>query len=310
MSKVIHSGLPGSVPKTVEDLVDEFECYLRLQNRSPATVRSYRHDLIAVLGGYKGEIRAITVQILLDLLAVGRAVSPATRARRRASLRSFFDWGVTVGHLETNPADRLPKVKVAEQQPRAIADKDLGKVLAVIRDKRDALLFNLLADTGLRVSEALSIRLSDIRLHANQVTVVGKGNRERTVYMNKCRSLTLLKQFLKANGWLAKDQETIVEDGLLFRPIEAKQRHGLPGQPIHYSVVQKSWKRYCAAAGAGDLTIHQLRHTHATQLINDGVRVEVVQKILGHRNLQTTQRYASVSDETVRKALEGRTRKH
>lgn len=304
MTKVLHSGLPGRSGRQLSELIEEFLADLKAERKSPETIRGYGSNLAAFAAFYKGEIRAIATQTLREYLRTFDDRSPATLARHRSALTTFFRWCVEAEVLDHNPAERLPKVKLPDAQPRAMNEDAIAKVLAVIDDKRDRLIFQLMADTGARIAEVLSIRLEKIRLEAQEITVVGKGNRERTVYLIKTESLGLLRRYLRMQGWLAKDGETITETGLLFRPDEAKRRGGKSGMPIHYSVAQKAWAHYCRQAGV-EATIHQLRHSYATRLINEGKPIEVVQKILGHRNLATTQRYAVVSDETVRRALEG-----
>lgn len=303
MSKVVHMGLPGRQQRPLIELAEEYLADLRAERKSPETVRGYGSNLRAFLAFFQGNVEAITLQVLRDYLRTFEGRSPATQARHRAALSAFLRWCLENELIEANPAERLPEVKLPDAQPRALPDAAIAEVLAVIDDKRDRLLFQLVADTGVRISEALSVRLEQIRLAAQEITVIGKGNRERTVYLIKTEALRLLRQHLRGQGWLAKDGETIAERGLLFRPDEAKQRNGKAGEPIHYSVIEKAWRRYCQKAGV-EATIHQLRHSYATRLINEGKPVEVVQKVLGHRNLATTQRYAVVSDETVRRALE------
>ena len=306
MPKIVLTALPGRQEQALPDLTTQFLDQMAVEGKRPATIQAYRKDLKAFTKGIAGPLAGVTHQVLaehLKALKSAGGLAPATLARHRVSLRAFFGWAVVAGLLEKSPAECLPRIRLPDHQPRALNEADLWRVLRGIPDKRDQLFFFLLADTGMRVSEALSIRLEKIRLHAQEISVIGKRQRERTVYLIKTESLGLLKRHLRQHGWLARDGETIMEKGLLFRPAESKRRGGKAGAPVDYTVMQKAWKRYCAAAGVVG-TIHQLRHSYATRLINKGVRMEEVQKILGHRNLQTTQRYAAVSDETVRAALE------
>lgn len=305
MTKLAQNKLPGRQPSLLGDLVEGFLLDLESRGKSAATIRSYGHDLRTFAKEREqADIRTIIRRDLEAYLRGGEGLSPATHMRRRSALRSFFDWVVDQGHLGVSPAARLPGVPLPDRQPRTMPDADVWKVLKSIDDMRDKLAFYLMAETGARVSEVLSIRLERIRLHAQEVSVVGQGGRERTIYLIKTESLDLLKRYLRDQHWIDGDGETIIERGLLFRPTESKQRRGRTGQPIHYTVMQKAWQRYCEAAGV-EATIHQLRHAYATRLVNEGKPIEVIQKILGHRDLTTTQRYAVVSDEMVRRALEG-----
>lgn len=115
--------------------------------------------------------------------------------------------------------------------PRVLTPDALNQVLGIISDKRDRLIFLFMAETGARIAEALSIRREKIRLAAQEVTVVGKGNRERTIYLIQTVSLGLLLRNLRSKGWLAKGGEAITETGLLFRltrPSADPERRGSP----------------------------------------------------------------------------------
>ncbi len=303
MPRILHTGLPGCRRASLETLLNDFLADLRVEGNRPETLRGYQSNLQTFMTFYKGEIGALSVQVVRDYLRSLQGRSPATMARHRSALSAFLRWCVQGDLLPANPVERLPRINVPEAQPRAMRSGEVQAVLRIIKDKRDRLIFQLLADTGARVSEILSVRLEQIRMAAQEITIIGKGGRERTIYLIKTESYSMLRRYLRSQGWLAGDGETITGRGLLFRPNESKRRNGTAGAPIHYSVIQKAWQRYCRAAGV-EATIHQLRHTYATRLINEGKPVEVVQKVLGHRNLQTTQRYAVVSEETVRRALE------
>ena len=303
MKNVVRLALPGRSDRPISELVDDFLADMRAAGKSPATVRNYERDVRALALWFHGDVEAASSPVLREYMRGLEGLAPATRARHRVSVRAFFRWAAEMELIGSDPAERLPKVKVPEAQPRALRPGEVERVLGAVTDKRDRLLFQIMFETGLRISEALSVRLERIRLDAQEITVVGKGGRERTVYLIRTEALGMLRRFLRAQGWLGRDGETITQTGLLFRPTESKQRSGKAGEPIDYTTVQQRWKRYCKAAKV-EATIHQLRHTYATRLVNEGKPLEIVQKILGHRNPQTTQRYAAVSDETVRRALE------
>lgn len=281
------STLPGIAKAFLRDLES--------QNRSPHTLKSYRLDLDEFLRFYQGGLDGVSAAVLREYFA-GRAelLSPASQARKRATLKSFFRWCYQQDLISSNPMDKVGSVKLPESQPRFLSIEQVKGILGGISNDRDRVLFTLISETGLRISEALAVRVEDLRLEAQELRVRGKGQKERTVHLVKTESLRLLKWYIRQHG---------IKEGLVFRPDQAKQRRGVAGHPIDYSVISRAWKRYSEAAGVS-CTIHQLRHTYATSLINRGVPVEVVGKILGHKNVQTTTRYARVSDQTVRNALE------
>lgn len=275
--------------------VEEFLSDLQAENKSPLTLRNYRADLLGFLRVYQGTLEALSAPVLREFFTqMAKDVSPATQARRRASLKSFLSWCYRHDLVPSNPMDKLGKVKLPETHPRALPLGDVNKILRVIKDDRDRVLFTLLSETGLRISEALALKVEDLRFDVQEMRVYGKGQRERTVFLTKTESLRLLRSYLRKTG---------IKSGLVFPPDERKQRAGASGKPLTYSVICRAWKRYCAEAGI-DCTIHQLRHSYATDLINKGMRVEMVSKLLGHKNIQTTQRYAAVSDQAIRQVLD------
>jgi len=171
----------------------------------------------------------------------------------------------------------------------------IRKVLDAIpkANLRDRLLFTLIAETGLRISEALGIYHEDLILTPDdeQIVIRGKGGQRRTVMLYAApRSLKLLRRFLRETG---------IRSGALFR---GDPRRGGSASPIHYRTAHNAWRRYCAKAGV-KINIHALRHSFATRLLNEGVSLAVVRKLLGHRRMQTTLRYAEVTDATVKREL-------
>ena len=151
--------------------------------------------------------------------------------------------------------------------------------------RRDRLLFRLIVETGLRVSEALGVHLEDLDLRAvdESLNVLGKGGQRRSVLLDDARLIGQPRAFLKQTGY---------RHGPLFRP----DKNGRGG-PWRYLSVQERWTRYCGLAEV-PCTLHQLRHTHATELVNGGVSLATIRKRLGHKNLQTTMRHAEQSDTT------------
>ncbi|WBQ04376.1 tyrosine-type recombinase/integrase [Kribbella sp. CA-293567] len=171
-----------------------------------------------------------------------------------------------------------------------IAKIDRGRI-------RDRLLFEFLAATGSRVSEALGVYLEDLDLTPGNehVQVHGKGGRIRVLLLNDQRLVNLLRRFLRETGWA---------HGPLFRA-----ERNWTGRPLTYSTVQELWARYRYLAGDPELELHQLRHTHATELTLDGVSPRTIQKRLGHRKLQTTLVYADHTDAAADAELRARHRR-
>ncbi|MEU4235429.1 tyrosine-type recombinase/integrase [Nonomuraea sp. NPDC026600] len=206
--------------------------------------------------------------------------------------------------------DRIDPVKVPKSLPRPAAAADVAKVFAVICSRRprkdlpldrlrDRVLFEAAYVCGARASEVCGLYAEDLdlRLDDEHVRVHGKGGSVRTVLLDDRSYVAQLKLHLARSGYTA---------GPLFRAsINGR------GGPPSYDAAHHRWQRYCAAAGV-EIDIHQLRHAHATELINAGVSIEAVRRRLGHASTETTQLYAlldgKVADAEIRAARRRATR--
>jgi len=179
-------------------------------------------------------------------------------------------------------------VRLDEPAPRGLRWEQIEAIFAVIPRQhcRDRLLFRLIYETGLRVGEALGIHSEDLDVTQDDehLTVLGKGNRRRTVLLDDRKLVTLLRQYLQQTGY---------RHGALFRAGKNGQ-----GGAVSYQAVQERWARYGQQAGI-HCTLHQLRHSHATELINGGVSLATIRKRLGHKRIQTTLRDAEQRDATA-----------
>ncbi len=214
-------------------------------------------------------------------------LSPATRARKQAALASFFQWAYQHDRIAGDPMAKLARVRLPEPAPRGVDPVEVKRLLAVIprAQARDRLLFWLIAATGLRVGEALALHVEDLDLTRDdeRLAVLGKGGRRRTVLLDDPALVKDLRGYLAATKY---------RHSPLFRAAKNGR-----GGPLRYQSIQARWAGYCARAGVA-CTIHQLRHTHATALVNEGVSLGTIRKRLGHKSLQTTLRYAELADAT------------
>ncbi len=274
--------------RPLADLVAAFLTDLTHANRSPHTRRAYGADLALFCSFYTGSIGAITVDVLRGFFASVAHLSPASRARKQAALSSFLRWAYRHDWMEATPMARIPRVHLDPPHPRGLARGQVETILARIpvRRQRDRVLFHLIAATGLRAGEALGLYVEDVDLTLDDehLSVLGKGNRRRTVLLDDPALVKELRRYLAHAGY---------RHGPLFRA----EKNGRGG-PLRYQSIQARWQYYCASAGI-PCTLHQLRHTHATELVNGGVSLATIRKRLGHKNLQTTLRYAELSDATA-----------
>ncbi len=273
---------------TLEIWIEQFLTDLRNANRSPHTCRAYATDLGRLAAFYHGPAEAISVNTLREFLQSFAHLKPASRARKQAALNSFFTWAYRHDLVSANPMAKIESVQRPTRKIRALPRAQVEKILNVIptNQLRDSLFFRLLFETGLRVGEALGLYVEDLDLTLDDehMTVLGKGGKRRTVLLDDPKLVVQLRSYLKQTGY---------QHGPLFRARKNGQ-----GGPLRYQSMQQRWQNYCEESGI-KCTLHQLRHSHATELVNDGVSLATIRKRLGHKNIQTTLRYAEQSDETA-----------
>jgi integrase/recombinase XerD len=272
----------------VSAAVAAFLADLAHAGRSAHTHRAYAADLAAFRAAYDGPIASITAETLRAYFATVAHLAPATRARKQAALASFLKWAYRQDLIAADPMAKVERVRADPPAPRGLTREQVEAILGVIptAQARDRLLFRLLTETGIRISEALNLYVDDLDLTPDdeRLTVIGKGGRRRTVLLDDPALVTQLRAYLKQRRY---------QHGPLFRA----EKNGRGG-PLRYQSVQERWRRYCATAGIA-CTLHQLRHSHATELVNGGVSLATIRKRLGHKNVQTTLRYADQADATA-----------
>lgn len=196
-----------------------------------------------------------------------------------------------------SPMDRIDTIEVPKTLPRPASAADITRVLGAICSRRprkdvpvdvlrDRVLFETAYVCGARASEVCGMYVEDLdlRLDDEHARVHGKGGTVRTVLLDDRGYVALLKLYLARAGYAA---------GPRFRA--SINGHG---GPLSYAAAHSRWEKYCADAGV-DIHIHQLRHAHATELINSGVSIEVVRRRLGHASTETTQIYTLLADKVA-----------
>ncbi len=286
--------ITGGVVQELLALIRDFLRDAESAGRSRHTVKNYRADLLRFCRFVDKQGQPLSPPLLRAYLSSFDGKAGATRARHFAALRSFFDWCYKHDLIPANPMDKFDPPKTPVALPRPIPQNDYDRLMRAIgrAEPRERVLFTLVAETGLRIDEALSIYVEDITLSPGQegLRIRGKGGIQRDIplpFEFKC--LNLLKRYLREEGLTA---------GPVFRTGKEKARR------MGYGAALYQWGMICREASV-DYEIHQLRHSAATQMLNEGVGIGTVRRLLGHKNLQTTQRYAALEDSTVRKELEG-----
>ncbi|APT94778.1 recombinase XerC [Corynebacterium stationis] len=273
----------------VEAIYDFAEHQRLVLGRSEATIKGYTSDLLD-LAKTIDSFSSFTLPRLRNWLAAAVAEGKArsTLARRTASVKAFSTWAVKQGYLRTDEAAKLSSPKVPKHLPKVLDPKEASAAMdnAKSADElhlvRDTAMLELLYATGMRVSELTGIDLHEIDSSRQTIRVLGKGNKERIVPFGDAANTAL-------NAWLARREELAKDPDALFVGTRGKR------------IDQRQVRRVVEAAG--EVSPHALRHSTATHLLEGGADLRVVQELLGHSSLQTTQVYTHVTSERLKKVF-------
>ncbi len=294
------------MPPEIEGILDEFDEYLALERgRSAHTRRAYLGDLRSLFGFLAqrapgADLKALSLAVLRSWLAAeaGAGAARATLARRTSAVKAFTAWALRRGLLDTDPAVRLqtPKARRALpavlRQDQALAAMAAAKTGSQQRDPlalRDRLIVELLYATGIRVSELCGLDIDDVDLGHRLLRVLGKGDKQRTVPFGEPAAEVLRAWLVDGRPALATAESgPALLLGARGRRLDVRQARTV----VHHTVA--------AVNGAPDIGPHGLRHSAATHLLEGGADLRVVQELLGHSSLATTQLYTHVSVARLR----------
>ena len=272
---------------------------LRLEKGlSERTVESYGRDLAqfaSFLQARDSALLSASPEDVRQFLAGGQW-RPATRARKTAALRSFYQRAALVGLLSADPTGSLPGPRLESELPRTLSVEEVERLLAGPRGDprglRDRALLETLYGAGLRASEALGLRLQDIDLDVGFVRTVGKGDKERVVPLGR-KAIEALRAYNERGRPLLGGAGRIKAPELFLND----RGRRLSRQGLHLVI-----KKYARLAGLpSDVSAHTLRHSFATHLLEGGADLRAVQEMLGHADLSTTQIYTHVTSAHLQK---------
>ena len=271
-----------------------------LTGRSPATRRAYGSDLRAFAEwmGRSGVTEPSAVDRLhlrRYLASLGtRRLARATVTRKAAALRCYFAWSLRQGSIDADPARSLRASSGGGRLPRVLSGGEIGALLdqptASAVDQRDLAVLELLYAAGLRVSELCGLDRNGIDLVGRTVTVLGKGGKQRQVPVHQ-RCADVL------GSWLAEGRSAMATPASPPEAVFVNRRGARLGP--------RDVRRLLDRRASSPTHPHALRHTYATHLLSGGADLRVVQELLGHASLGTTQIYTHVSKERLRSVYEG-----
>jgi site-specific recombinase XerD len=283
-ARLAASGLPGA------DLAVEYLYGKYIKNLSVSSINQSGRIILYFLGFLESNSTTIHTLIRQDISTFvqyeqDREQKPASVVNYLRVIYAFIVFLVDQGILPYTIMQPKIRIKLPEALPRAIPAEDVQRLLESITTVRDRALILLLLRTGMRIGELLAVKVSDINLPERKILIYvgGKNFQGRAIYYNEDADQAL-QQWLK---------QRYTESGYLF-----PGRSG-PGT-ISYVTAHSAMRRCLERAGLSDkgYSLHNLRHTFATDLLNAGMRVEVLQQILGHQEIEMTMRYAKMSDLT------------
>ena len=229
---------------------------------------------------------------------------PATRARKASTIRIFFAYLYDQKIIPDNPAIGLKTPKLGKRMPKYLSLEDSKKLLNVTYDEndenkeRDYAIITLFLNCGLRLSELVGINISNIDFSENRLTVIGKGNKERTIYLNNA-CVNAIKGYMSVRPTEGVKNDSKASNKALFL---SKRKERIGNRTVQYIVDRELMK---AGLDTSKYSTHKLRHTAATLMYQYGkVDIRALQELLGHESIATTEIYTHVSNEQVRNAIE------
>lgn len=270
------------------NLLAKFLNYIHVERgHSKNTLLAYERDV----GNFLRYLDVNSIPVLkvkrahiMDYLISKRnKLSSASIARLLAAIKSFYKFLVLDDIIKDNPGEDIDTPKLAEKLPEVLRLDETERLINAAENNRDRLLLELLYATGMRVSEMVNLKLEDIDFSEGWLSIFGKGNKERFVPVGK-NILKLIRKYLK--------EKNLFPSSFLFSKSN--------GKPITRERIWKIIKLYGLKTElTKKVTPHTLRHTFATHLLENGADLRIIQELLGHANIDTTQIYTHVNRKNI-----------
>ena len=283
------------MPSNNIDILSGYNYYLKVERGlSPNTVKAYTAD---IEGFYEFlRHRGVTLRdasssdISDYIISVSDYLSKRSQARLLSSLNSFFDYLVSEGERKDNPSSAVDSPKLGKYLPVVLSVEEVRAILKAAPNERDRAILEVLYGCGLRVSEVCSLKISEVYLKDMFVKVMGKGSKERLVPM-ALSTASAIMDYLSVRP----ESDAGCEDVLFLNRF---------GRALSRVAVFKMVKSVALVAGVDkNLSPHTFRHSFATHLIENGADLRVVQEMLGHESILTTEIYTHVDSATWQREI-------
>ena len=285
-------------------LLSDYEYYLKIERAmSPNTVASYCSDVKKFAEFHNDALEKADPDAVISYLSSRKKLSERSQARLLSSLRSFYDWLMLEKIIEENPCDKVDMPKLGVYLPTVLSVEEVEAIIDSVQREdwfglRDKAILEVLYGCGLRVSEAVELKISGVYLDEGFLRVIGKGNKERLVPLGEMAG-DALRNYLDSRPAPA-DAES---DDVLFL-----NRFGKRFSRVSMFNLVK--KQALAAGITKELSPHTFRHSFATHLVENGADLRVVQEMLGHESITTTEVYTHIEAETWQKDIADRLNKN
>lgn len=289
--------------KTITDIVKSYTRYLKLErNYSPNTLAAYQNDLSWLLSFCEQqEMNPLDMQLEdLQHFAVQlheHQIGPTSQARILSGIRSFYKYLLLSGEIEQDPTELLESPHLGERLPEVLSTDEIDQIqksidLSKPEGQRNKTIIEVLFSCGLRVSELVNLKLSNLYLEEGFVRVMGKGSKERLVPISSKAIRELKYWFVDRN--LMKIQQG--EEDYVF--LNRRGKH------LTRTMILIMLKRQAVAAGiTKTISPHTLRHSFATELLKGGADLRAIQAMLGHESMGTTELYMHIDTTTLREEI-------
>lgn len=289
--------------KTITDIVKSYARYLKLErNYSPNTLAAYQNDLSWLLSFCEQqEMNPLDMQLEdLQHFAVQlheHQIGPTSQARILSGIRSFYKYLLLSGEIEQDPTELLESPHLGERLPEVLSTDEIDQIqksidLSKPEGQRNKTIIEVLFSCGLRVSELVNLKLSNLYLEEGFVRVMGKGSKERLVPISSKAIRELKYWFVDRN--LMKIQQG--EEDYVF--LNRRGKH------LTRTMILIMLKRQAVAAGiTKTISPHTLRHSFATELLKGGADLRAIQAMLGHESIGTTELYMHIDTTTLREEI-------
>jgi len=273
--------------------IELFLNYLKYERKlSNNTYESYRYNLIKINNYFNNNITYLNEDDIRNFLYKSEE-SAKTNAHYLTVLKTFYDYMLDLEKIKVNPSENIKSPKLEKRLPKFLTEEEINRLLDIDMKKpidyRNKAMLELLYATGMRISELLDLKLSNINFEEDAVKVMGKGSKERFIPIGEITKKYLLIYINEYRGLILK---TKVSDYLFVN---------YNGSRMSRQGFFKILKKLCEDAQIEkEISPHILRHSFATHLLNNGADLRVIQELLGHENISTTEIYSHVSNEKVK----------